>query len=609
MRMSDDNTTPAVPEDGPPKAQTESTDVLTSLDVTPATLVRAVTVGALGYAVTWLATCVTTALALLGVSLDDEHVSWWWVLTAPGQLVAMAFRSPATGSFDSGDPDFPMSGEYSVTAVPLTVLLIAIAVVLILSRRDERRGPANTVKGMVSLGVTSALTFVAISFVIALVLAPGDDDTSYRASQFQLILFGVAVITGVALVGRRPLALWNAFRSIPVAALDAGRAVLIHFVVFSVLAVPATAIYIAAEGTPEAVLAIPVSLVNVVVYALTLGHFGALSAGGFGAAFGESSSDSGTFWLFSDESPKIFFLLILFAVIATLAAGATLRLRSAGALRTTAHWVWTPLVFGIAGGVMTFLATVSFDAGLGAGFGGSVSAGPAAWFLLVFAVWGVLAELVSRTIAPTIAGLVPAAWQQRAVGRRPEPLAVSSSATTNAVAEVSTPTPSAPLDPRTKKILIGVGALVAVGIVAAIGISVANKMVYGPENQAEAYFDALSSGDASDALDLVRLDYPADERVLLTDDVLDASGSHISAVSVGDVEVIGNSATVTVRYSIDGADQSQELTLEKTGSRFGVFDDWKIIDPGLATISVAAPGAPALEVNGKTIRVDGLEEV
>src|SRR5690349_14264561 len=102
MTMSDDAATTPGPTNEPgPKAT--STDGLASLDLTPPTLVRAVTIGALSYAVAWVAACITTVLALLAVSLDDEDVSWWWVLTAPGQLVAMAFRSPAVGSFDSGD--------------------------------------------------------------------------------------------------------------------------------------------------------------------------------------------------------------------------------------------------------------------------------------------------------------------------------------------------------------------------------------------------------------------------------------------------------------------------------------------------------------------------
>ena len=521
----------------------------------------------------------------------------------------MAFRSPATASFDSGDAELSLSGKLSVTAVPLTLLLVATAVVLILSRRDERRGPANTVKGMVSLAVTSALTFVAIAFVIALVLTPGDDDISYRASQFQLILIGLAVLAVVALIGRRPLARWSAFRSIPFSALDAGRAVLIHLTVFAILAIPATAIYIAAEGSPEAILVMPVALLNLVVFTLTLGHLGALSSQGFGGFFGASDADSDTFWLFSSDSPKVFLLLILFAVVATLAAGVTLRLRHEGP-RTTAHWVSTPLVFAIAGGALTLLSTVSFNAGYGLEAGGGVSFGPAAWFLLVFAVWGAGAELAARTIAPALTAIVPTAWQRRVVGDRPERVAA-------AAPEAGTDAPAtggaagvqqATLDPRTKKIVIGVGALVALGIVAAIGISVANKMYFGPEKQAEAYFDALSSGDASEALDLVRLDYSSDERVLLTDDVLDASDTTISKASFGHVDVNGDTATVTARYTIDGADQSQELTLEKTGTRFGVFDEWKIIDPGLGTISVTAPGATSLDVNGASIAVAGLDD-
>ena len=71
--MSDEaSTTTGQSDDGNPGAATA--EGLASLDVTPPALVRAVTVGAVGYAVTWAASCVATALALVGVSLDDEDV-------------------------------------------------------------------------------------------------------------------------------------------------------------------------------------------------------------------------------------------------------------------------------------------------------------------------------------------------------------------------------------------------------------------------------------------------------------------------------------------------------------------------------------------------------
>ncbi|MEV7397539.1 hypothetical protein [Aeromicrobium sp. NPDC092404] len=581
---------------------------MTALDVTPPSLVRAMTTGALAYVIAWATAFAGTFLSIIGLSLDED-VSWWWLLTGPGQLVAMAFRSPAVGSFDSGDPDFAISGEYSVTAIPMTVLALAVWAIVVLSRRAERRESARSVKGMVSLAVTSAVTFIVIAFVLALVLAPElEEETAYRASQFQLVLFGLPVLAVAALVGRRPLPQWSAFRSIPFAALDAGRAVLAHFVVFTALAIPAAAIYVAVEGDPEAILVMPVALLDVAVYALTLGHLGALSTGGFGFAFGQSTAESDSLWLFGDDAPKIFLLLIVFAALATLAAAVTLRLRNGSAARPASHWVWTPLVFGIAGGLLTFLSTISFGVGGGGGFGGSASFGPASWFLLVLAAWGALAEVVSRTFAGALVGLVPAAWQQRLAGQRPE--AVPAAATT-AGADVAHAAPSqtpTSLDPRSKKILIGIGALVVVGVVAAIGVSIANSMFYGPEKQAEAYFDALGSGDAGKALDLVRLDYSSEERALLTEDVLEAGDTTISDVSFGDVETSGDVASVKARYTIDGADQTQELMLEKTGSRFGVFDTWKIVDPGLGTIYVSAPGASSLEVNGASIDVEGLDD-
>ncbi|MET0819993.1 MAG: hypothetical protein ABWY58_03435, partial [Aeromicrobium sp.] len=229
------------------------------------------------------------------------------------------------------------------------------------------------------------------------------------------------------------------------------------------------------------------------------------------------------------------------------------------------------------------------------------------WFFAVFAAWGLLAELAARLVGPALAGLVPASWLDRAVrGVDQVP-----------VAGVTSPTPppqaapvasSAPMDARSKRILAVVGALVVAGVLAVVGVSVAGSMFFGPDKPVEKYFAALGDGRASDALELVRLDSPADERLLLTDEVLGDSDARIEDVRIGDVQRSGSAATVTVEYTIDGAQQSQDVTLTKAGSRFVVFDDWKIVDPDLGAIEVRAPGASGVEVNGRAVDLDGFDD-
>lgn len=591
-------------------------DVFASLQVTPDGVVRALRIGALAYVATWLASMVCLALALLLAVVEDvsDDISWWWLLTGPGQLVAMAFRSPAEISVPGSGEGMAATSSFSATGPVLVILLVALVAVLVLSRRDEQASPSRSTTGAVTLAVTAAATFVLIALAVALVvpvtLAEGDDSAEVGAAGFELVAFGLIAMGVAALVGRRRWTTWSMAASVPLAVRAAWRGLLAHLAVFSVLSVITAIVWVIVQGGASALLVLPVVLGNLLVYAVTLGHLGALSYGNAGSFVGQSSGTSDTVWLFSSGADKILWLLLLFAVVGTLASAVVMRRADAGP-RTSSHWMWTAVVYAVAGGVLMLLGLASSDFGSGYGTG-TASFGPEPWFFAVFAAWGLLAELGARSVGPALAGLVPAAWLDRAVrGVDQVPVAATSApgATPVTAPAAATPgAPSAPMDARSKRILIGVGALVVAGVLAVVGVSVAGSMFFGPDKPVEKYFAALGDGRASDALELVRLDVPADERALLTDDVLADSDSRIEDVRIGDVQRSGSVATVTVQYTIDGAEQSQDVTLTKSGSRFVVFDDWKIVDPELGGVEVRAPGATGVEVNGRAIDVDGLED-
>jgi hypothetical protein len=592
------------------------------MQVTPDAVVRALRIGAVAYVVTWLASLVCFALAFVLALVEDasDDLSWWWMLTAPGQLVAMAFRGPAEFSVaGTGEGMAAASASsFSATGPVLVILLVALVAVLQLSRRDEQVRPNATTTGAVSLAVTAAATFVLIALVVALVvpLTASEDgqSTEVGAGGFELVAFGLVAMSVAAVVGRRRWTTWSFASGVPLAARAAWRGLLAHLAVFSVLTVVATIVWVVAQGSPSALIVLPAALGNLLVYAVTFGHLGALAFGGAGVFIGEASGTSDTVWMFSADVDKILWLLPVFAVVGTLASAVVLR-RADTAPRTSSHWVWTVVVYAVAGGVLTFLGMASSEYGSGYG-SASASLGPTWWFFAVFAVWGLVAELAARSVAPALAGVVPSAWLDRAVrglepipARAPvagEPLSPTAASTDGA--PFPAPAAPTPMDARSKRILIGLGALVAAGVLAAVGVSVAGSMFFGPDKPVEKYFAALADGRASDALDLVRLDSPDEERVLLTDDVLAGSDARIEDVRIGDVERSGNVANVTVEYTIGGAQKSQDVTLTKSGSRFVVFDDWKIVDPELGSIDVRAPGATGVEVNGRSIDVDGLDD-
>jgi hypothetical protein len=609
ITMTDDATTPAPP----PPPSVPQRGVLDSLDVTPPALVRAVRVGALTYAVAWLAGIVATLLALALAVIDDsvDDVSFWWLVTAPGQLVAMAFRSPAVMSVSSSDEDFAFAGSTSTTAPVLTILAIALIAAFRLSRRDETTAPSPSTTAAVTLAAVAATTFAVIAWLIALVLKvsidEGDGGVTFGAGRFEVIAFGFIAVTAVSLIGRRSWSTWPSAAAIPLAARDAWRGAVVHLAVFSGLTIPAAAIWVVVQGEPGSLLLLPVVAGNVIVYAVTLGHFGALNLSFGGGLLDESVSASTNFWLVSEGADPILWILVPFAVIGVLASAVVLHERGKGHPRTDGHWVWAAVVYAAVGGALTFLGTLSSGLASSVGVGGSGSVGPAAWFLLVFAAWGMLAELLARTVGPTLAGALPATWVSRAAGEAgPVRTGVDPGAPAPAAGVPAAAAPAAPLDPRAKRILLAVGGVVVAAVVAVIGVSVANSVFFGPGRQVEAYFDALEKGDADGALDLVRLDYSDDERVLLTDDVL-GEGGGIADVEIGDVDTNGDLAVVTVDYTVDGADQSQDVTLRRSG-RYVVFDDWELVDPDLGSVEVTATGATGLVVNGHEVEVDGLDD-
>ena len=631
--MTNDGQTTPPPSSGttaPPAASTP-TSLAATFDVTGQGLVRAVTIGALSYAATWVAGLVCSVLVTALLTMEDvDGTSWWWLLTAPGQLVAMAFRSPAGLSVASGGSAEGMgatTADLTSTAPALTLLLVALVVVFRLSRREETAAPSTSTKAAVTLAAVTAVTFVAIAWLLALVLKISlteDGETAHvGAAGIQLILIGVAAITLVALVGRREWNSWPALGSVPLAARGAWRAVLVHLAVFAALVVPVAVIYVVVEGEAELVLALPLVAGNLLVWALTIGHLGTLTASNVGAFLGETDTDSTTFWIFAGDTDTIVWVLLPIALVATLAAAVVLHHRGASSPRTTEHWVWGVLVFGAVGGALTVLGTVSAGYGSGYGIAAAATFGPAAWFLLAFAAWGALAELLARAVGPGLSSALPDGWVARAAGRNgavrvpgparpvvdglpgvpppPPPPGQPALPVTSA--------PAAPMDPRSKKILIGIGASVAVIAVAVVGVSIANNLFFGPEKQIKEYFAALGDGDAERALDLARLDYSSNERALLTDEIFGASDQKIEDVDVRDVHTQGDGATATVTYTIDGAEKSQDVVLAKSGSRFVVFDDWELLDPGLDSLRLRVTGpATGLEVNGVSVDVDGLED-
>jgi hypothetical protein len=161
---------------------------------------------------------------------------------------------------------------------------------------------------------------------------------------------------------------------------------------------------------------------------------------------------------------------------------------------------------------------------------------------------------------------------------------------------------------RRKLVGLGLAALVVViGTVVAVDRVKAAKARHEPQVEAMRYGNALAAGDVDRLLELVQPVAELPENALLTREVMATNRGEISRPRVDDVRVDGDEAVVTLSFTVDGTDASQDITLERTGTRYEFLDVWKIAAVDLASVVVRADDTHGLTVNDVPVRVDGLE--
>ena len=319
-----------------------------------------------------------------------------------------------------------------------------------------------------------------------------------------------------------------------------------------------------------------------------------------------------------------------------------------------------PIAFAVVWGLMSLLvlplgASLSGSGELAELMGGSGSAhagiGAAPWTFLVFLLWGGVVEVVSRTIGPRLVMTLPGVAKfltGRAIHpywghtlQMPEPrgalvhpdvardMAMQAPAVSQqagASQPYGTPqqpgdpqqgpppgggggaappggyapqAPAQPFDRRRATFIAGIaGALVVVIVGGILVVTQINSRAFGPEGVAQKYFSALADGDAQGALELADVDVPAEQRTLLTNEVLGAAQALPADVSVDGSTVDSDSATVDVSYDLGGSKESLTLSLQKAGRTALFFDDWRLQSPQVSHLTVAAPGLDSVRVNG-----------
>jgi hypothetical protein len=184
----------------------------------------------------------------------------------------------------------------------------------------------------------------------------------------------------------------------------------------------------------------------------------------------------------------------------------------------------------------------------------------------------------------------------------PPPHSAPPAAASQAFGAQTTAAPVQPFDKKKAKVLgIAAGALAVVIVGGLIVVTQLNGRMFGPEAVAHKYFSALSDGDAEAALRLADVDVPAEQRALLTNEVLGGATALPQDVVVQDAQVSDGTATVDVSFDLGGSKDSVTLTMRKAGKKALFFDDWALQSPDLAHLAVGAPGLDAVRVNGAEV--------
>ncbi|PPL15411.1 hypothetical protein GY24_14330 [Microterricola pindariensis] len=146
-------------------------------------------------------------------------------------------------------------------------------------------------------------------------------------------------------------------------------------------------------------------------------------------------------------------------------------------------------------------------------------------------------------------------------------------------------------------------------LAATAGVGALNQQLYSPSGFVQQYLGALAAGDAEAALSFPGVEPQATElaaaglpttlpRTLLRDTVLRAPQ---------DVRVIGDERgkngvhRVSVEYTLAGQKAQSVFEVERTGTNFGVFNDWRFASSPLAVLTVTVLHDAEFSVNGLTL--------
>jgi hypothetical protein len=353
----------------------------------------------------------------------------------PFVLMALSLFGSAALRLDINAPDsFNAQLSIFTTGAPLVVTIIIVGLLWSMTKISERRSPApNRVSTWIRIGV-STLAMTLVLFLLQVIFAArfssfeedGALTFSYSAVTVRSFFLPLLVILITSIAGRiaghfkgteaigAPFLRW---------AVPPLLVTWVHLAlctaVFSIVALFVLPLSVEMPGQ-----LVPLTFINMGLFLTSLTHLGGISAtaqGDFGV-YSDTFSESLT--LFSRDAPGLLWLGLLVVAVAVLIATvvATVTRRPAWTVVEQDKQQWSsawklPVAFCLVWGLLSLLAipahlSMSGSAEAAMYFGGSGAAragiGPLAWTFLIFAVWGGIIEVLSRTLGPRLALTFPA---------------------------------------------------------------------------------------------------------------------------------------------------------------------------------------------------------
>lgn len=359
----------------------------------------------------------------------------------PFILFALALGGSAALRF-SGQALDELSASAAVhfAGAPLLITAVFTSALVWWSMLSERRHPSRTVAGFwIRIGLTT-LALTTVLFLLQLIFASRSNITEdyFSASlefsavtprTFFLPLIFILIATTIGRIlghhrGCDAAGLpWLRYAAAP------ARTALLHLVIvgaiFLIVSFFVLPLHFDVHGSFVPLLAGTAALM---MAALT--HFGGLSASGRALAGDSHEGGSTAVTMISDTIPGTLWLgllaVLLAAFIAAVAAAVTRRPSWAHQPGVSSPWtsIWQlPVAFGLLWGLLSLVLLPVKVSGRASGQGAdllgsdipamlNLSVGLLPWTFLIFALWGLLIEVLAITIAPRIALTMPqlAAW-------------------------------------------------------------------------------------------------------------------------------------------------------------------------------------------------------